>query len=61
MGRYVVCIDANVQVQAIVFDADSSEDAEDQAMYQFKNKKIKDLQSLETHTEIMQLDDLTSE
>ena len=61
MGRYVVCIDANVQIQAVVLDADSSEDAEDQAMYQFENKKIKDFQSLETHVEIIPLDDVTSE
>jgi len=61
MGRYVVCIDGNVQIQAIVLDADSAEDAEDQAMYKFENTKIKDLQSLETHVEIIQLDDTVSE
>ena len=57
MGKYVVSIDANIQTQAVVLDADSAEDAEDQAMYQFENKKIKDFQSLETHTEITQLDE----
>lgn len=61
MGKYVVSIDANIQTQAVVLDADSAEDAEDQAMYQFENKKIKDFQSLETHTEIIQLVDTVSE
>lgn len=61
MGKYVVCIDAKVQIQAIVLDVDSAEDAEDQAMYQFENKKIKDFQSLETHVEIIPLDDTVSE
>lgn len=61
MGKYLVLIDANAQIQAGVFDVDSAEDAEELAMYQFENTKIKDFQSLKTHIEIIQLDDTVSE